>query len=133
MIFTPPTFLPTLPSVSLQEPVGDFCLAKRLVMTIGPDKRAPFVEATINRAWAPDEISTRVAQVAAALCSSWQLVPGQKWHKIVAILASNSVGLLYSSFSGRQSEWPLGRHSDLIMGYPPHGGCLSHDATYELG
>jgi acyl-CoA synthetase (AMP-forming)/AMP-acid ligase II len=102
MIFTPPTFLPTLPSVPLQEPVGDFCLAKSLARTIGSDtadKPAPFVEAMIDRAWTPDEISARVAQVAAALCSSWQLVPGQKWHKIVAILASNSVSFLDSSSS----------------------------------
>lgn len=103
MIFTPPNFLPSLPSVPLNEPVGGLCLAKHLARTIGSDpadKPAPFVEATIDRAWTPDEISTRVAQVAAALCSSWQLVPGQKWHKIVAILASNSVGLLDSSSSG---------------------------------
>ncbi|THC90238.1 hypothetical protein EYZ11_010299 [Aspergillus tanneri] len=102
MIFTPPNFLPPLPSVPLQEPVGDFCLAKRLARTIGSDsadKRAPFVEATIDRAWTPGEISARVAQVAAALCSSWQLVPGQKWHKIVAILASNSVDTLILSWA----------------------------------
>ncbi|KAL4995753.1 acetyl-CoA synthetase-like protein [Aspergillus recurvatus] len=102
MIFTPPTFLPTLPSIPLQEPVGDFCLAKRLARAIGSDsvgKRAPFVEATIDRAWTPDEISARVAQAAAALCSSWQLVPGQKWHKIVAILASNSVDTLILSWA----------------------------------
>ncbi|KAJ9484378.1 hypothetical protein VN97_g8994 [Penicillium thymicola] len=102
MIFTPPTFLPSLPSVPLEEPVGDLCLAKHLARTIGSDpadKRAPFVEATIDRAWTPDEISARVAQVAAALCSSWQLVPGQKWHKIVAILASNSVDILILSWA----------------------------------
>jgi hypothetical protein len=106
MIFTPPNFLPSLPSVPLNEPVGGLCLAKHLARTIGSDpadKRAPFIEATIDRAWTPDEISTRVAQVAAALCSSWQLVPGQKWHKIVAILASNSVGLLDSSSSGNSN------------------------------
>ncbi|KAL4815811.1 acetyl-CoA synthetase-like protein [Aspergillus spinulosporus] len=102
MIFTPPSFLPTLPSVPLQEPVGDFCLAKSLARAIGSesaDKRAPFVEAAIDRAWTPDEISARVAQVAAALCLSWQLVPGQKWHKIVAILASNSVDTLILSWA----------------------------------
>ncbi|KAL6886027.1 putative AMP dependent ligase/synthetase [Trichoderma evansii] len=102
MIFTPPTFLPTLPSVPLQEPVGDFCLAKSLSRTTGPDsthKQHPFVEAAINRAWTPDEVRVRVAQVAAALCSSWQIVPGQKWHKIVAILASNSVDTLILSWA----------------------------------
>ncbi|KAF7586847.1 hypothetical protein BBP40_008240 [Aspergillus hancockii] len=102
IILTPPTSFPTLPSVPLQEPVGDFCLAKSLARTIGPDsadKRAPFVEATIDQAWTLDEISARVAQVAAALCSSWQFVPGQKRYKIVAILASNSVDTLILSWA----------------------------------
>ena len=137
MIFTPPAFLPTLPSpLLLQEPVGDFCLAKNIARTIGPDfadKQPPFVEAAIDRAWAADEVGARVAQVAAALCSSWQLVPGQQWHKIVAILASNSVGLLDGSSSRQQSEWSLGRHSDSFMGYPPHWRWLPHVATYEHG
>ncbi|KAJ5233188.1 AMP dependent ligase/synthetase [Penicillium chermesinum] len=84
MIFTPPTYLPALPSVPLHEPVGDFCLAKK---------------ATIDQAWTPDQIRDRVAQVAAGLCLAWQLVPGQKWHKIVAILASNSVDTLILSWA----------------------------------
>ncbi|KAJ5654821.1 AMP dependent ligase/synthetase [Penicillium lividum] len=102
MIFTPPTHLPALPSVPLHEPVGDFCLAKSLTRTTGPNstyKRAPFVEATIDQAWTPDQIRDRVAQVAAGLSLSWQLVPGQKWHKIVAILASNSVDTLVLSWA----------------------------------
>ncbi|KAE8153721.1 hypothetical protein BDV25DRAFT_18554 [Aspergillus avenaceus] len=102
MIFTPPTYLPTLPSVPLHEPVGDFCLAKSLARTTAPDsaaQRAPFVEATIDQAWTPNKIQDRVARVAAALCWSWQLVPGQKWHQIVAILASNSVDTLILSWA----------------------------------
>lgn len=98
MIFTPPAFLPTLPSpLPLQETVGDFCLAANLAKTAGPgseDKRPPFVEASTDRAWTADEIGVRVGQVAAALASSWKIVPGQQWHKIVAIVASNSVSLL---------------------------------------
>ncbi|KAJ5401207.1 AMP dependent ligase/synthetase [Penicillium crustosum] len=75
MISTPPTFLPSLPLVPLEEPVGDSCLAKNLARTIGSDpadKRAHFVEATIDRAWTPDEISARVAQVD-ILILSWAI------------------------------------------------------------
>lgn len=51
----------------------------------------PFIEAAIDRSWKSDEISARVGQLAAALCSAWNITPGQKWHKQVAILASNCV------------------------------------------
>ncbi|KAF2259643.1 putative AMP dependent ligase/synthetase [Lojkania enalia] len=103
MIFTAPAFLPTLPSpLPLQETIGDFCLAANIAKKVGSDsadKQSPFVEAAIDRAWTTDEIGARVAQVAAALCSSWKLVPGQQWHKTVAILATNSVDILILSWA----------------------------------
>ncbi|KAF2633109.1 putative AMP dependent ligase/synthetase [Macroventuria anomochaeta] len=103
MIFTAPDFLPTLPApLPLQETIGDFCLTANLAKTAGSDsvdKRPPFVEAAIDRAWTADEIGVRVAQVAAALFASWRLVPGQEWNKVVAILASNSVDTLILSWA----------------------------------
>ena len=102
MIFTPPTFFPSFPSLPLQDPAGDLVLARCLAKASSSDladkqTQAPLVEAAIDRAWTPDEISARVGQLAAALCSSWQIVPWQKWHKVVAILASNSVGSILSA------------------------------------
>jgi acyl-CoA synthetase (AMP-forming)/AMP-acid ligase II len=98
MIFTAPDFLPTLPTpLPLQETIGDFCLTENFAKTArsdSADKRPPFVEAAIDRAWTADKIGARVAQVATALFDSWKLVPGQEWNKVVAILASNSVSSL---------------------------------------
>ena len=71
-------------------------MAVNLAHAAGPgseEKRPPFVEASTDRAWSADEIGVRVGQVAAALASLWKLIPGQPWHKIVAIVASNSVSL----------------------------------------
>ena len=95
MIFTALAYLPKLPSpLPLEETIGDFCLARRRARSSDPDsgdERPTFIEAAIDRTWTIDEIETRLGQMAAALCSAWQIVPGQKWHKTVAILASNSV------------------------------------------
>lgn len=137
MIFTAPEFLPVLPSpLPLQETIGDLCLAANVAKTGGSDleeKRPPFVEASIDRTWTADEIGVRVAQLAAALSSLWKLVPGEPWHKTVAILASNSVSFLNIPSSRQQSEWFLGRHPDSLMGYPPHWRRLPHVAADELG
>lgn len=98
MIFSAPSFLPTLPCpLPLEETVGDFCLTANHAKAVKSglvDKKYPFVEAANGQTWTTQQISARVAQVSAALCSSWRIVPGEPWHKIVAILASNSVGLL---------------------------------------
>lgn len=93
MIFTAPAYAPALPSpLPLEETIGDFCLAKRLTREGASD--AVFVEAAIDRKWTMDDIDARLGQMAAALRSAWQITPGEKWHKTVAILASNCVGLL---------------------------------------
>lgn len=69
-------------------------MSERLAKVDGQaDKQPlPFIEAAIDRSWKADEISARVGQLAAALCSAWHITPGQKWHKQVAVLASNCVG-----------------------------------------
>lgn len=98
MIFTAPSFVPSLPDpLPLQETIGDFCLTERLakVCAQGSAEKqpVPFVEAATDRSWTTDAISTRVGQLSRALCSAWNITPGQKWHKQVAILASNCVRL----------------------------------------
>jgi hypothetical protein len=112
MIFTAPDFLPALPSpLPSQETIGDFCLAANVARTAGSDsaiKRPPFIDAAVDRAWTADEMIARVGQIVTALCSAWKIDSAQKWHKIVAILASNTVRLLRSIFLRHQSEWSLG-------------------------
>lgn len=93
MIFTAPAYAPALPSpLPLQETIGDFCLTQRLAREGASD--SVFVEAAIDRKWTMGDIDARLCQMAAALCSAWQITPGEKWHKTVAILASNCVGLV---------------------------------------
>lgn len=93
MIFTAPAYAPALPSpLPLQATIGDFCLAKRREREGASDSL--FIEAAIDRKWTIDDIEARLGQMAAALSSAWHIAPGQKWHKTVAILASNCVGLL---------------------------------------
>lgn len=134
MIFTAPAFLPILPSpLPLQETVGDFCLAANLAKTGRPDsadKQPPFVEAAIDRTWTADEIDARVTQASVALCLSWKLIPGQQWHKTVAILASNSVGLLkFHQLDGYLNGFQV---DVLILSWAIHrigGGCLMLQPT----
>lgn len=99
MIFTAPAFLPTLPSpLPLLSTIGDFCLKGNLAEKDRPDltkKQHAFVDAATDQAWAARDIDARVAEASAALSSAWNLNPGQQWHKVVAILASNSVGIPY--------------------------------------
>ncbi|CAM1508755.1 Fc.00g056030.m01.CDS01 [Cosmosporella sp. VM-42] len=100
MIFTPPASLPALPSpLPLQETIGDFCLATRLARASEPDQRPAFIEAAIDRTWTTNQINARLSQLTAALCSAWEIAPGQKWHKTVAILASNCVDTLILSWA----------------------------------
>jgi hypothetical protein len=103
MIFTAPPFVPSLPDpLPLQETIGDFCLTERLakvyVQGSAEKQPVPFVEAAIDRSWTTDAISTRVGQLSRALCSAWNITPGQKWHKQVAILASNCVRLCFKTY-----------------------------------
>ncbi|RGP74953.1 putative phenylacetyl- ligase [Fusarium sporotrichioides] len=98
MIFTAPAYAPALPSpLPLQQTIGDFCLAKRREREGASDSL--FIEAAIDRKWTIDDIEARLGQMAAALSSAWHIAPGQKWHKTVAILASNCVDTLILSWA----------------------------------
>ncbi|SPJ85404.1 related to phenylacetyl-CoA ligase [Fusarium torulosum] len=98
MIFTAPAYAPALPSpLPLQATIGDFCLAKRREREGASDSL--FIEAAIDRKWTIDDIEARLGQMAAALSSAWHIAPGQKWHKTVAILASNCVDTLILSWA----------------------------------
>lgn len=112
MIFTAPASAPALPCpLPLQDTVGDFCLAARLDRTSewdSADQRPPYIDAALNQPWTAAEIDARVGQVAAGLRSTLHIAPRQKWHKIVAILASNSVGLVETSTLRQQSKPSLG-------------------------
>ncbi|EKJ70674.1 hypothetical protein FPSE_09184 [Fusarium pseudograminearum CS3096] len=98
MIFTAPAYAPALPSpLPLQQTIGDFCLAKRRERQGASDSL--FIEAAIDRKWTIDDIEARLGRMAAALSSAWNITPGQKWHKTVAILASNCVDTLILSWA----------------------------------
>lgn len=93
MIFTAPDYAPALPSpLPLQQTIGDFCLEKRREREGASNPL--FIEAAIDRKWTIEDIEARLGRMAAALSSAWHIAPGQKWHKTVAILASNCVSIL---------------------------------------
>ncbi|KAL4726841.1 putative NRPS-like protein biosynthetic cluster [Fusarium chlamydosporum] len=98
MIFTAPDYAPALPSpLPLQQTIGDFCLEKRREREGASNSL--FIEAAIDRKWTIEDIEARLGRMAAALSSAWHIAPGQKWHKTVAILASNCVDTLILSWA----------------------------------
>nr|A0A024F9J0.1 RecName: Full=AMP-dependent ligase vlmC; AltName: Full=Verlamelin biosynthesis protein C [Lecanicillium sp.]BAO73255.1 AMP dependent ligase/synthetase [Lecanicillium sp. HF627] len=124
MIFTQPSFVPALPSpLPLGETIGDFCMSERLAK-VGNDaveeQPIPFIDAAIDKSWTTDEINTRVAQLTRALATEWNIAPGEKWHKQVAVLASNCVSIFMDT---------------LILTWAIHrlgGGCLMLQPTSSV-